>query len=163
MHLLLPHSTLVQCDHGVVGGLSKGHSELVGLGVGAQVDVDLVHDAADLARDQAVVHDGEECFQSHGVATVDFSGVHLPAVVDDNGVSKGGEVHLFATDALEDTLDSPAVDAVGHVLLSQLTKHLSLTDLTVVHGYAERGKGALQIGHHGESYKGDVPRLLHVG
>lgn len=163
VHLLLSHGTLVQLDGGVVAGHPKGQAELVGLEVSSEVDVDLVHDAADLAGYETVVHDGEESLQPHGVAIVDFLGVHLPAVVDDHGVGERGEIHFFAAGALEDTLDGPAVDPVGHILFSQLTQHLGLTDLAVVHGHPERREGALQVRHQGERHEGDVPRLLHLG
>jgi len=62
------------------------------------------------------MQDSEEGLQTHGVATVNLFGVHLPAVVDNDSMGECGEVHLFATSALEDTLDGPSVDAVRHVL-----------------------------------------------
>lgn len=117
--LFLSHGTLVQLNRSVVAGLTEGHSELVGIGVSAEIDVNLVHDTADLRRDEAVVQDSEEGLQPHGLTTINLLSVHLPAVVDNDGVGEGGEVHLFAASALEDTFDGPAVDTVRHVLFSQ--------------------------------------------
>lgn len=113
------------------------------------------------------MHDSEEGLQSHPLAlaltVVHLFGVHLPTVLDHDGMGEGGEVHFAGSNALEDALDGPTVDPVGHILLGQLPLHLGLIHVAVVHGDSERREGALQVGDHGEGHEGDVPLVLHVG
>lgn len=68
-------------------------------------------------------------------------------------MGKGGEVHFTGSNSLEDALDGPAVDPVGHILLSQLPQHLGLIHVPVVHGDTERREGTLQVGNHSECHK----------
>lgn len=78
-------------------------------------------------------------------------------------MGEGREVHFASTNSLEDALDGPAIDAVGHVLLCQFPLHFGLIHLAVVHRHSERGERSVEVGDHGEGNERNVPLVLHVG
>jgi len=95
VQLFFSGGRLVERDLCVLTCISVEQPKFVGESVRSDVDVDLVHDTPDLAGYQSVVHDCEEGLHGHGVASVHLLSVHVPAVVDGDGVCEGGEVHLF--------------------------------------------------------------------